>query len=83
MKSIIVKPRAAITIVMVVTISIGLWEGYALYAMEHLPLHKTDCLSCHSDAKTLKAMASKAGDDLYLVHGKDGKVESNRAWTKK
>ena len=66
-KSKVVPIRVAIGIVVGLIALITTVEWRALYALDHPPLHRVDCVKCHSDVKTLNAMASKAGDDLYLV----------------
>jgi hypothetical protein len=49
-------------------LSISLVEWCTLEDIDHPKPVKISCLSCHSDKKTLAAMADKAGDPLYLVH---------------
>lgn len=78
MKNKTVSPKFVLTTVAVLVTSLGVFEWRALYALDHPPLHRTNCVTCHSDAKTLKAMADKAGDDLYLQHRGDLKS----AWGK-
>lgn len=65
MKNKTVSPRSVLTTVVVLVASLGVVEWRALYALDHPPLHRTDCFTCHSDAKTVQAMADKAGDDRY------------------
>jgi mono/diheme cytochrome c family protein len=78
MKNKTVSPRFVLTTVAVLVTSLGVVEWRALYALDHPPLHRTNCVTCHSDAKTMKAMADKAGDDLYIQHRGDLK----EAWSK-
>ena len=47
-------------------------EWHLLNNLDHPKPHKIRCLSCHSDKRTLEAMADKADDPLYLVH--DGQL---------
>ena len=63
-----ISPRAALITVAILVATFGMIEWRALFALDHPAQHKTDCMSCHSDAKTLKAMADKAGGSAYLVH---------------
>ncbi|HLK59390.1 MAG TPA: hypothetical protein VKU00_22710 [Chthonomonadaceae bacterium] len=60
--------RVAVPIIGLMTLGIGGLEWRQLYALEHPKPQKMDCISCHSDKKTLAAIADKSGDDLYLVH---------------
>ncbi len=72
MKNIRVSPRIALTTIAVFASTTGLWEWRALYALDHpKPPPEVSCVACHSDAKTLRAMADKAGDDLYIVRRGD------------
>jgi mono/diheme cytochrome c family protein len=77
MKNPRISPRVAVILVAVAAASVSLWEWRALSALEHPPLRKTNCITCHADAKTLKKMAEKAGDDLYLVHRGDLKAQAD------
>lgn len=77
-----VPHRVAISAVAIAFISIGLVEWRALYALDHPPLRHVDCVSCHSDAKTLAAIADKAGDPLYLVKRGDLPLHTNSALRK-
>lgn len=77
MKNRPVSPRLVLSTVGVLVSAVGVVEWRALDALDHPPLHRTNCLSCHSDAKTLQAMADKAGDDLYLQHRGDLKAVVN------
>jgi hypothetical protein len=43
-------------------------EVAALKKADHPAPYKVSCLGCHSDKRTLAAMADKSGDALYLVH---------------
>jgi hypothetical protein len=58
----------ALVVVTITILSVSLFEWRALYNLDHPKPYKVGCIGCHSDKKTLKAMADKAGDDLYLVH---------------
>jgi mono/diheme cytochrome c family protein len=71
MKNRTVSPRLVLTTLAVLVTSLVGFEWRALYALDHPPLHRTNCVTCHSDAKTMKAMADKAGDELYLQHRGD------------
>jgi hypothetical protein len=63
-----IPPHLAILIVLVVITGISLVEGQALYALDHPPRHHVDCLSCHDDAKTIRAMRDKAGLDGPFIY---------------
>jgi len=60
-------PHHAILIVLTVVIGISCYEGRALYVLDHPPPHYVNCISCHSDEKTIQAMKDKAGNDGVLV----------------
>ena len=79
MKNPRVSPRVAVTLAAIAAASVSLWEWRALYALDHPALHKTNCLTCHSDATTLRKMAEKAGNDLSLVHSGDMKAQAGNA----
>lgn len=76
-----VSTRLVLSTVAVLVTSLVMVEWRALYALDHPPLHRTNCVACHSDPKTLKAMADKAGDDLYLQHNGAVKASGN-PWSK-
>lgn len=50
-------------------------EGSALYKIDHPTPKKTSCIACHTDKKTLAAIAAKSNDPLYLVHSGDLTLE--------
>jgi hypothetical protein len=60
--------RFVLPVVALTVLSIMLIEWRSLYKLDHPKPHKLDCITCHSDKHTLKAMADKADDPLYLVH---------------
>jgi hypothetical protein len=60
--------RFAVPVTALAILAIMSVEWRALYNLDHPKPHKVDCVSCHSDERTLAAMADKAGDSLYLVH---------------
>jgi hypothetical protein len=65
-----IAPHYAILIVLSVVIGISWYEGRALYTLDHPRPHKVNCLSCHSDEKTIRAMRDKAGLDGPFVYSK-------------
>ena len=71
MKNYKLSPRIAAMLITSACIAIAVMEWRALYALDHPPMHKISCVSCHTDAKTLNAIADKAGDPLYLVRRGD------------
>jgi hypothetical protein len=63
-----VSPRLAVPVVFLFAASVIGVEWRALYQLDHPRPTSVSCIGCHSDKKTLEAMADKAGDRLYLVH---------------
>lgn len=63
--------RVTVLVVGVVIGLLSLVEWKALYGLDHPRPYKVSCISCHKDAKTLKAISDKANDPLYLVHSGD------------
>ena len=63
-----ISPQAAVPAVLVCVLFIGGIEWQKLDELDHPEPNKVNCIGCHSDQKTLKSMADKAGDPLYLVH---------------
>ncbi len=55
-------------IILVFVASVIGFEWRELYQLDHPKPYSVNCVGCHSDKKTLEAMADKAGDRLYLVH---------------
>lgn len=56
---------AAVTLAVLIT---GGIEWHLLNNLDHPKPQKISCIRCHSDKRTLQAMADKADDPLYLVH---------------
>jgi len=63
-----ITPQVAVPVVLVFAASVVGFEWRALYELDHPKPYSVSCTGCHSDKKTLAAMADKAGDRLYLVH---------------
>ena len=63
-----ISDQAAMPIVLLFVASVIGFEWRGLNALDHPRPYKVSCIGCHSDKETLKAMADKAGDPLYLVH---------------
>lgn len=63
-----ISPQAAVPVVLIFAVSIVGLEWRSLNELDHPKPYKVGCIGCHSDKKTLEAMAEKAGDRLYLVH---------------
>jgi hypothetical protein len=63
-----ISPQTAVPIVFVFAATVIGVEWRALYQLDHPKPENVSCIGCHSDKKTLEAMADKAGDRLYLVH---------------
>ena len=68
LKTLKLSPREAASIIVAFVASVSAMEWRGLYALDHPKPKKISCIGCHSDGRTLKAMADKAGDPLYLVH---------------
>ena len=74
-----ISPRIAAPIVLLFAASVIGFEWRALYELDQPKPYSVSCIACHSDKKTLAAMADKAGDRLYLVHsGQLTEAELNR-----
>ncbi len=63
-----ISPRITFSVVPLVIVSVSLFEWRSLDKLDHPKPYKVGCIGCHSDKKTLEAIADKAGDSLYLVH---------------
>ena len=63
--------RVTVSVVGVVVGLLSLVEWKALYGLDHPRPYKVSCVSCHKDAKTLRAISDKSNDPLYLVHTGD------------
>ena len=59
--------RYAVSAVVLTLACAAFLEADALKRHEPKP-PKLTCIQCHTDAKTLSAIADKSGDELYLVH---------------
>ena len=78
-----ISPQAAVPVVLLCILSIVGFEWHSLDELDHPRPNNVSCIGCHSDKKTLKAMADKAGDPLYLVHsGQVTEAELNRLLNK-
>ena len=68
LNSINIAHRTAVPVVLVFAVSVCGFEWRSLNELDHPKPYSVSCIGCHSDKKTLEAMADKAGDRLYLVH---------------
>ena len=65
-------PTSAVISTVVLAVSSATFlEARELDKMDHPKPYKVGCIQCHSDRKTLLAIAEKAGDPMYLVKSGD------------
>ena len=88
-----VRLRFALPAVTVAIVATMLVEWRGLDHHDPPKPHKISCIGCHSDKRTLQAIADKADDPLYLVHSGEltlaelnrlnGKPDPSRTWKAK